>query len=86
MLILTRRIGENLRIGEEVSVVVLDVNGNQVRLGITAPKSVTVHREEVFERIAQEKRAAAMPKDARTPVTKSVRVSLKKPGRRPSGI
>jgi carbon storage regulator len=86
MLILTRRVGENLRIGEEVSVVVLEVNGNQVRLGITAPKSVTVHREEVFERIAQEKRAAAMPKDARMPVTTSVRVSLKKPGRRPSGI
>jgi carbon storage regulator len=86
MLILTRRVGENLRIGEEVSVVVLEVNGNQVRLGITAPKSVTVHREEVFERIAQEERAAAMPKEARTAVTKSVRVSLKKPGRRPSGI
>jgi carbon storage regulator len=86
MLILTRRVGENLRIGAEVSVVVLDVNGNQVRLGITAPKSVTVHREEVFERIAQEERAAAMPKEARTAVTKSVRVSLKKPGRRPSGI
>ncbi len=86
MLILTRRVGENLRIGEEVSVVVLEVNGNQVRLGITAPKSVTVHREEVSERIAQEKRAAAMPKDARTPVTTSVRVSLKKPGRRSSGI
>jgi carbon storage regulator len=86
MLILTRRVGENLRIGEEVSVVVLDVNGNQVRLGISAPKSVTVHREEVFERIAQEERAAAMPKEARTAVTKSVRVSLKKPGRRPSGI
>jgi carbon storage regulator len=85
MLILTRRVGENLRIGEEVSVVVLEVNGNQVRLGITAPKSVTVHREEVFERIAQEERAA-MPKEARAPVTKSVRVSLKKPGRRRSGI
>jgi carbon storage regulator len=86
MLILTRRVGENLRIGEEVSVVVLEVNGNQVRLGITAPKSVTVHREEVFERIAQEERAAAMPKEARTAGTKSVRVSLKKPGRRPSGF
>ncbi len=86
MLILTRRVGENLRIGEEVSVVVLEVNGNQVRLGITAPKSVTVHREEVFERIAQEEREAAMPKETRTAVTKSVRVSLKKPGRRPSGI
>ena len=86
MLILTRRVGENLRIGEEVSVVVLEGNGNQVRLGITAPNSVTVHREEVFERIAQEERAAAMPKEARAPVTKSVRVSLKKPGRRRSGI
>jgi carbon storage regulator len=56
MLILTRRVGETLRIGEDVSVIVVEVHGNQVRLGITAPKSVTVHREEVFERIAQEER------------------------------
>jgi carbon storage regulator len=86
MLILTRRVGETLRIGEDVSVVVLEVHGNQVRLGITAPKSVTVHREEVFERIAQEERVAAAPKVAPTPVTRSVRILLKQPGRRRSGI
>jgi carbon storage regulator len=86
MLILTRRVGETLRIGEDVSVIVLEVHGIQVRLGITAPKSVAVHREEVFERIAQEERVAAAPKEAPTPVTRSVRILLKKPGRRRSGI
>jgi carbon storage regulator len=86
MLILTRRIGETLRIGEDVSVIVLEIHGNQVRLGITAPRSVTVHREEVFERIAQEERVAAPPKEAPTPVARSVRILLKKPGRRRSGI
>jgi carbon storage regulator len=54
MLILTRRIGENLRIGEDVTVTVLGVKGNQVRLGVAAPKSVAVHREEIFQRIAEE--------------------------------
>ena len=54
MLILTRRVGETIRIGDEVSVTVLGVNGNQVRLGIAAPRSTAVHREEVYERIAQE--------------------------------
>jgi carbon storage regulator len=54
MLILTRRVGESLRIGDDVAVTVLNVQGNQVRLGIEAPKSVSVHREEVFNRIAQE--------------------------------
>ena len=75
-----------MRIGEDVSVIVVEVNGNQVRLGITAPKSVTVHREEVFERIAQEERVAAAPKEAPTPVARSVRILLKKSGRRRSGI
>jgi carbon storage regulator len=51
MLILTRRVGEVLRIGEDVSVTVLGVKGNQVRLGISAPKDVAVHREEIFHRI-----------------------------------
>ena len=55
MLILTRRIGEALMIGDRITVTVLDVKGNQVRLGINAPKDVAVHREEVFERIKQEK-------------------------------
>jgi carbon storage regulator len=54
MLILTRRIGESLKIGEEVTVTVLGVKGNQVRVGIAAPKSVAVHREEIFERIKAE--------------------------------
>lgn len=51
MLILTRRVGETLMIGDSVSVTVLGVKGNQVRIGITAPKDVAVHREEIFQRI-----------------------------------
>lgn len=51
MLILTRRIGETLKIGDDVSVTVLGIKGNQVRLGIAAPESVTVHREEVAQRL-----------------------------------
>ena len=54
MLILTRRVGETLMIGDNVSVTVLRVKGNQVRLGVNAPKDVSVHREEIFERIQQE--------------------------------
>ena len=53
MLILTRRVGETLMIGDEVTVTVLGVKGNQVRLGINAPKSVAVHREEIYARVVQ---------------------------------
>jgi carbon storage regulator len=55
MLILTRRVGETLVIGDNVTVTVLGVKGNQVRLGVNAPKEVSVHREEIYERIRREK-------------------------------
>jgi carbon storage regulator len=54
MLILTRRVGETVMIGNEVTVTVLGVKGNQVRVGVNAPKDVAVHREEIYERIKRE--------------------------------
>ena len=55
MLILTRRVGETLMVGDEVSITVLGVKGNQVRIGVNAPKTVAVHREEIYQRIQNEK-------------------------------
>lgn len=54
MLILTRRVGESLKIGDEVTVTVLGVKGNQIRIGIAAPHDVAVHREEIYERVSQQ--------------------------------
>ena len=59
MLILTRRVGEIVMIGEDVEVTVLGVKGNQVRLGIKAPKDVSVHREEIFKRIKEQSQPPA---------------------------
>jgi carbon storage regulator len=62
VLILTRRPNETLMIGTEITVTVLGVKGNQVRIGVNAPKNVAVHREEIFERINAEKREDNAPR------------------------
>lgn len=60
MLILSRRIKETLMIGDDVTVTVLGINGNQVRLGINAPKEVAVHREEIYDRVQAEKNGVSL--------------------------
>ena len=69
MLILTRRVGETVMIGDEVTITVLGVTGNQVRIGINAPKHIAVHREEIYERIKREQRGTA--EDAEAPESQS---------------
>lgn len=67
MLILTRRVGETVMIGDEVTVTVLGVKGNQVRVGINAPKTVAVHREEIYERIKREQQGESQDEPRRLP-------------------
>jgi len=81
MLILTRRIGETLMIGEEVTVTVLGVKGNQVRIGVNAPKDVAVHREEIFERIKREEQGGASSHPDGHGDDQSARPALKLGGR-----
>ncbi len=64
MLILTRRIGETIMIGDDVSVTVLGVKGNQLRLGVAAPRDVAVHREEIYQRIQSEQTSAEKASNA----------------------
>lgn len=64
MLILTRRIGETLMIGDDVSITVIGVKGNQVRIGIDAPKEIAVHREEIFNRIKQDQLKLVEPEES----------------------
>jgi carbon storage regulator len=63
MLILTRRIGEKLRIGDNTTVAVLGVNGNQVKIGVEAPRGLSVHREEIYQRIQEEGKRVAAKRD-----------------------
>lgn len=63
MLLLTRKLGENIRIGDDVKITIVEVKGNHVKLGIDAPPSVKVHREEIYERIQQENRRAQALRD-----------------------
>ena len=60
MLILTRKSGQTIRIGDDIAISVVEIRGNQVRLGISAPRNVTVHREEVYEQIQEQNKQAAM--------------------------
>lgn len=79
MLILTRKLGESITIGEEIKITVLECQGKQVKLGIIAPRQVKVHREEIFEKIQEEnKKSVAVSKDALLEVVKNMQRTGKK--------
>lgn len=79
MLILTRKLGESITIGDEIKVTIVDCQGKQVKLGIIAPKDIKVHREEVFEKIQEENRkAATVSKHSIAEIAKKWRKDVKK--------
>ncbi|GAN35086.1 MAG: carbon storage regulator [Candidatus Brocadia sp. AMX2] len=78
MLILTRKLGESITIGDEIKVTIVDCQGKQVKLGIIAPKHVKVHREEIFEKIQEEnKKAATVSKHAIAEIAQKLRKNSK---------
>ncbi|HVP36662.1 MAG TPA: carbon storage regulator CsrA [Terriglobales bacterium] len=78
MLILTRKLGESITIGDDVKITVLGIHGRQVRLGVVAPQKVVVHREEVYFKIQEENKKASMAgKEKATELAKTVREKLK---------
>lgn len=80
MLLLTRKLGENIRIGDDVKITIVEVKGNHVKLGIDAPPSVKVHREEIYERIQQERQRAAQQGNAEGAATEPRPPDDAKPG------
>ncbi len=82
MLILTRRVGETVMIGNDVTVTVLGVKGNQVRVGVNAPRDVAVHREEIFERIKREEEGGS----SATPSTRPANARTNGNGHAASGM
>jgi carbon storage regulator len=81
MLILTRRVGETLKVGSDVDVTVLGVKGNQIRIGIKAPRTVAVHREEIFDRIQREAQLAARSNESKgAPAALEAKAAGESPG------
>ena len=79
MLILTRKLGESITIGDEIKITVVDCQGKQVKLGIIAPKNIKIHRDEIFEKIQEEnKKATTVPKDAIVDIVKQWRRDVNK--------
>jgi carbon storage regulator len=85
MLLLTRKLGENIRIGDDVKITIVEVKGNHVKLGIEAPPSVKVHREEIYERIQQENRRAQAHLGGAAPAAGSPGIGDVKPNAGPPG-